>query len=151
MRTGIEGYDERQRVLRHKFGYQAFFVSMGLGFFNAWFCEFIYAWGSPMVTQFIVIMLSAYYFGLRTVLSGAYTGDAASERRTAVILPIVCGGIVLLFLSVLTFVVSGHLSLIEDGRATVHLFSVINPVFIVPLTLAYYIKRYRDKRNGEPN
>jgi hypothetical protein len=148
-RKGIEGYDERQKALRHKFGYQAFWVLLILTFLNAYICEFIYVWGSPLAISTVIAYFSVFYFGLRTVFAGAYTGDEVSERRTAIMMPIVCGAVFVVFLIFLPAIIGGHVKLIEDGKVTIHIVHMISPVSISILAMTYYTERRRDKRDAD--
>ena len=149
MRSGIEGYDERQKALRQKFGYQAFWVLIVLGFLNAYICDMIYEWADPLVANLAVAILSIYFFGFRTIFSGAYTGDAVSEKRTAILMPVALGIAIGGQLLVLPGLIHGPLSLIEGGKATVFLISLLCPVLLVPFSIAYYIKRTRDQRRND--
>ena len=148
-RKGIEGYDERQKFLRYKIGYQSFWVFLVLTFLNAYVCDMIYQWADPMVASFAVILLSVYFFGFRTVFSGAYTGDAVSERRTAMLMPVALAVVIGGVLFILPGLVHGKFSLIEDGKATVHFISVSAPIALVPFSIAYYTKRTRDQRRND--
>ena len=148
-RSGIEGYDERQKSLRYKFGYQAFYVLAVLILVNAYICEFMYEWADTMVAAVIAVMLSIFYFGYRTIFAGAYTGDKVSERRTAILIPVCMVGILASSLYVLPHIIDGRAPLIEDGKATVSFLSVFNTASFVPFTIAYYAKRTRDQRRSD--
>ena len=148
-RKGIEGYDERQKALRYKFGYQAFFVLMSLVFLNAFICDMIYEWAGPLVSGVTAVLLAVQYFGYRTIFAGAYTGDAASERRTAVLIPLCMIGIFASFLFVLPHIIDGQSPIIENGKATISFLSLVNTISFIPLTVVYYIKR--DKRRKGDN
>ena len=150
MGSGIDGYDERQKALRRKFGYQAFWIMAILGFLNAYICEIIYPWADPLVANFTVFFLSVFYFGFRTIFSGAYTGNKFSERRTAILIPLVCGYNVIVHLSlIIPHLVQGKVHLIEDGKATIFFITVFITIIFIPFTAAYYIRRSREKGDKE--
>ncbi|MCL1806091.1 MAG: hypothetical protein FWG31_00125 [Oscillospiraceae bacterium] len=146
-RKGIEGYDERQKALRHKFGYQSFFLLLVLVFLNAFICDMIYEWADSVIASLAVILISGYYFGYRTVLSGAYTGDAVSERRTDILMSVALVIVIGCVFILLPGLVQGHLFLIEDGKATINLLTLSCPAAIIPFSIAYYIKRNKDKHS----
>ncbi|MDR0293341.1 MAG: hypothetical protein LBH95_04225 [Oscillospiraceae bacterium] len=146
MNSPIEGYDERQLSLRHKFGYQAFFLLLGMTALNAYICNVFYVWGDQAVMSLSLILISTYYFGIRTISSGAYTGDKKSEKRAAVSLPFVCGFHVVFLLWMLPLVNRGHIAFIEDGKAALPFISLLSSFIIIPFTIVYYVKRSRDKK-----
>ena len=148
-RKGIENYDERQKALRHKFGYQAFWVMIVLTFLNAYVCDMLYEWADPLVANLAVVILSVYFFGFRTIFSGAYTGDTVSEKRTAVLMPVALGIMIGGQLLTLPGLIYGPLHLFEDGRATIFFLSMMCPALLVPFAIAYYVKRSRDQRRND--
>lgn len=146
----MQNYDERQKFLRYKYGYEAFFLLLALTAINSFICTVIYEWAEQNVSAFAVIFISAFYFGLRTVLSGAYAGNEEAEKRTARILPLTVVIVLLMCAAMLPDIIRGVDPLIVDGKVTSAVYPVIVPPFVIPIVVAFFVKRSRDRKRDTP-
>ena len=135
-------YDERQLGARHRFGFQAFFLNIILTFVNAFIIDMVYVWADNMVAGFTVIMISSAYFGLRTILAGAYFSRKPERNKMWLIVLTV---ISVFYAAVFALrLLNRHIEIVKDGRATTDLIFVIAVAMLIILCVFFWVKRPKD-------
>lgn len=140
-------YDERQLAVRHRLGYQAFMLMMILVAVNAFVLDVVYIWANTTVSSFVILLTVSAYFGARSIAEGAYFTDKIQKTKFLMIFMSIMACFFAVMLIIL--VIIKHISIIENGMATLDLvfvMSVISMMFIAISSIINWKRRMREEK-----
>ncbi len=136
-------YDEFQLAKRHRIGYQAFFLTIGLILVNG-FIKMNYIWAEPMIETLVLLYIPVTYSTVMMILKGAYTSKKA--RNTYLYIPMF--GIVALFglFVIVQSLWSGVFVFVEDGKLANSAALLFQTTFFTLVAVTMIIRRAIDFR-----
>lgn len=141
-----EPYDEYQMMMRHKIGYQSFFLLVILLVVNAFVGE-SYKWASPSMQTFVLIIITTFIFVTRLNFSNAYENKLTKLPLDSPIFYIVFGVVEIVYFvffssqgtEVINQIFIQHY--IPEG-----VLMLFTGVFFIYLGVIMFVKRFLDKR-----
>lgn len=139
------GYDERQLLIQYKIGYQSFFILLFLTLINGFAHNIGIKWANEYDSSIILFFIVGIYFTQRIIACDAYYTKKNAGRFNIMTVIFFIGSFVGIF-GLISDVIKGKCIFILHGQLQSPCLPLLSAIFLLSTAVAYWIKRFRDKR-----